>query len=89
MKSKKFKIILLIILILGLTGCNNIKPKNPTTNIDKVDYKKSVLNSTVNIYTDSLNYGSGFVYENSCIITNYHVVSDSKDIKVVTYNKDE
>ena len=47
------------------------------------------MNSTVNINTDAGDFGADFVYEDVYIITNYHVVYNAKDIKVVTYNKEE
>lgn len=91
MKRKKIGIILLIILIISLTGCvnNDEKNHNSTTNTDKIDYEEKLFNSIVNIYTDSLEFGTGFVYENGYIITNHHVIYNSNDIKVVTYSKDE
>ena len=47
------------------------------------------MNSTVNINTDAGDFGAGFVYKDIYIITNYHVVYNAKDIKIVTYNKEE
>lgn len=58
-------------------------------NKDNENDEKSLLNSAVNIYTDSGDFGAVFVYNNGYIITNYHVIYNSKDIKVVTYNRDE
>ena len=87
--------LLLFLFVIVLTGCgknSNLKKDNTSTKEDeikKVHIINEVMNSTVNINTDAGDFGAGFVCEDVYIITNYHVVYNAKDIKVVTYNKEE
>ena len=88
---KWIKLLFIIILMIGITGCG----KNYT--VDKKDnnkgvpnYERKVLNSTVNITTSYGDFGAGFIYDKSYIITNYHVVyQDNNVIKVTTYDREE
>lgn len=91
----KKKIIIIFLLIFILVGCSkkdnkakdNISPKEDI--IEKIDYEKLALNSTVNINTDTGDFGAGFVYNKIYIITNYHVIYNAKEITIATYNKDK
>lgn len=89
MKKKNITIILLILAIL-ITGCEikeNTHSKKDT--YEKGDSENQILNATVNINTDTGDFGAGLVYNGVYIITNYHVVYNAKEIKVVSYSKDE
>lgn len=92
LKRKLLKLLFTCILIIGLTGCsskeNEIEKPNKTNIEEKINVDEKVLNSTVNIYTATNDFGAGFSYDNY-IITNYHVVYGTDDITVVTYSKDE
>ena len=91
--KKKVEILLLILFVVVLTGCRknvdieNTSPKEDT--VEKIDYEKQALNRSVNINTDSGDFGAGFVYDGIYIVTNYHVVYNAKVIKVVSYSRDE
>ena len=87
---KKVIVVVLIMLSFILSGCVDKKyDDNYQDSITNRDNEEILLNSSVNIYTSSGDFGAGFVYDDGYIITNYHVVFDSKDIKVVTYQKEE
>ena len=87
---KRVIVVVLIMLSFILSGCVDKKyDDNYQDSITNRDNEEILLNSSVNIYTSSGDFGAGFVYDDGYIITNYHVVFDSKDIKVVTYQKEE
>ena len=87
---KWIKILLVIILMIGVTGCGmNHAIDKKDNNKEITNYERQVLNSTVNITTSSGDFGAGFIYDKSYIITNYHVIyQDNNVIKVTTYNKE-
>ena len=93
--KKNIGITLLLILTILLTGCgknDDIKKENISSKEDisnMIDYERQVLNATVNINTDSGDFGAGFIYNEIYIITNYHVIFNAKEISAVRYNRDK
>ena len=86
---KWIKILFIIVLTICITGCGKNYTINKKDNKEVPNYERQVLNSTVNITTSSRDFGAGFIYDKSYIITNYHVVyQDNNVIKVTTYNKE-
>ena len=77
--------------MICVTGCGKNHIVDKKDNNKKIpNYERKVLNSTVNITTSSGDFGAGFIYDKSYIITNYHVVyQDNSVIKVTTYDRDE
>ena len=81
----------MVVLAFFLAWCRKnveLKKENISSK-DVTDYERQALYRTVNINTDSGDFGSGFVYNGIYIITNYHVIHNAKEINVFTYNKDE
>lgn len=93
--KKKAGIILLLMLLVILVGCSKSNEKtkenkSPKEEVkEQVDFETHALDATVNINTDSVGFGAGFIYNEIYIITNYHVIYNAKEINVITYNKDE
>ena len=91
MYMRRNLIIFLLFILIGFTlcGCGSKENDEDENGAIEDKYYDKVVQSTINIYTDTGNYGAGFVFDYGYVVTNYHVIYDASKITVVTYDKKE